>query len=80
MTGQRTRFEVTSREPLPAATAARMSVSLDSSVGVTPGFQWKICRFQPAERARRVLGYESLLMVVAVLVAPARRAAARRGA
>lgn len=46
MTGQRTRMLVTSSVPLPAATAARISSSLLSSVGVTPAFQWKICRFQ----------------------------------
>jgi hypothetical protein len=45
-TGHRTSVDVPSIVPRPAAAAAVMSSSLLSSVGVTPGFQWKICRFQ----------------------------------
>ena len=44
--GQRTRIGVTSIVPRPLVAAATMSSSLFSSTGVTPAFQWKICRFQ----------------------------------
>ncbi len=44
--GQRTRIGVTSIVPRPLVAAATMSSSLLSSTGVTPAFQWKICRFQ----------------------------------
>ena len=45
-TGQRTSTFVATRVPWPWAAAAMMSSSLLSSVGVTPGFQVKIWRFQ----------------------------------
>src|SRR5712692_2282077 len=45
-TGQRTRVEVISKVPRPVLTAALISSSLLSSVGVTPCFHLKICKFQ----------------------------------
>src|SRR5215470_10429308 len=45
MTGERRRDAVIPRLPLHAATAEPAEGTSDSSVGVAPGFQWKICRF-----------------------------------